>query len=152
LPLKIFAFKKLSLNSFKSQRWRALMITASGNSHHWRLLKSPACGKVHSWRLFYVTRQRWSTAGGCLMLPASGDSVYIYTRHGLENFLSLARIRNDAVRLPNFPAKRRRCPRPPPPLRPPRRPPGVPSPRPRAPCRHPRGPRPFSPWTAAIFR
>jgi hypothetical protein len=110
-----------------------------------------------------VTRQRWSTAGGCLMLPASGDSIYIYTRHGLENFLSLARIRNDAVRLPNFPAERRRRPRPPPPLRPPRRPPGVPGPRPRAPRRHPRGPRPFSrgpspssarappllPWTAA---
>jgi hypothetical protein len=147
-----FAFEKLCLNSFISQRWQALMITASGNSHHWRLLKSPACGKVHRWRLFYVTRQRWSTAGGCLMLPASGDSIYIYTRHGLENFLSLARIRNDAVRLPNFPAERRRRPRPPPPLRPPRRPPGVPDPRPRAPRRHPRGPRPFSPWTAAVFR
>jgi hypothetical protein len=152
LHLKIFAFEKLSLNSFISQRWRALMKTPSGNSHHRRLLKSPACGNVHSWRLFYVTRQRWSTAGGCLMLPASGGSINIYTRHGLENFLSLARIRNDAVRLPNFPAERRRRPRLPPPLRPPCRPPGVPGPRPRAPRRHLRGPRPFSPWTAAVFR
>jgi hypothetical protein len=126
LHLKSFAFEKISLNSFTSQRWRALMKTANGNCHHWRLLKSPACGKVHRWRLVYVTRQRWSTAGGCLMLPASGDSIYIYTRHGLENFQSLARIRNDVVRLPNFLAERRRRPRPPPPLRPPRRPLGVP--------------------------
>jgi hypothetical protein len=79
LNLKRFAFEKLSLNSFKSQRWRALMITASGNSHDWRLLKSSTCGKGHLWRLFNVTHQRWSTAGGCLMWPASGDSIYIYT-------------------------------------------------------------------------
>jgi hypothetical protein len=55
LNLKRFAFEKLSLNSFKSQRWRVLMITASGNSHQWRLLKTPACGKVYRWRLFKVT-------------------------------------------------------------------------------------------------
>jgi hypothetical protein len=142
--LKSFAFEKLSLNSLKSQRWRALMITASRNSHHWRLLKSPACGKVHRWLLFNVTRQRWSTAGSCLMWPASGDSIYIYAWHGLENFRSLARIRNDAVRLPNFTAERRRRPRPPSPLRAPRRPPGVPDQRPRVPHHHLRGPRPFS--------
>jgi hypothetical protein len=120
------------------------MITASGNSHHWRLLKSSACGKVHRWRFFNMTRQRCSTAGGCMIWPASGDSIYIYTWHGLENFLSLARIRNDAVRLPNFPAERRRRPRPPSPLRLPRRLPWVPGPCPGAPRRHPRGPRPFS--------
>jgi hypothetical protein len=67
------------------------MITASGNSHHWRSLKSPACGKDHRWQLSNVTRQWWSTAGGCLMWPTSGDSIYIYTRRALENFLSLAR-------------------------------------------------------------
>jgi hypothetical protein len=142
------------------------MITASGNSHHWRLrnvtrqwwstaggcLMWPACGKVHRWRLCNVTRQWCSTAGGCLMWPASGDSIYIYTRCGLENFLSLARKRNDVVRLPNFPTERRRRPRPPPPLRPPSRPPGVPGQPPRAPRRHPREPRPFSLWTAAVFR
>jgi hypothetical protein len=152
LNLKRFAFEKLSLNSFKSQRWRALMITTSGKSHHWWSLKSPACGKVHRWQLYNVTLQWWSTAGGCLMWPASGDSIYIYTRRGLENFLSLARKRNDVVRLPNFPTERRRRPRPPPPLRPPRRPPGVPGQPPRGPRRCPRGPRPFSPWTVAVFR
>jgi hypothetical protein len=91
LNLKRFAFEKLSSNSFKSQRWRALMITTSGNCHHWRSLKSLACGKDHRWQLSNVTRQWWSTAGGCLMWPASGDSIYIYTRRALENFLSLAR-------------------------------------------------------------
>jgi hypothetical protein len=91
LNLKRFAFEKLSSNSFKSQRWRALMITASGNSHHWRLLNSPACSKDHRWGLSYVTRQWWSITGGCLMWPASGDSIYIYTRRALENFLSLGR-------------------------------------------------------------
>jgi hypothetical protein len=91
LNLKRFVFEKLSSNSFKSQRWRAFMITASGNSHHWRSLKSPACGKDHRWRLSNVTRQWWPTAGGCLMWPASGDSIDIYTRRALENFISLAR-------------------------------------------------------------
>jgi hypothetical protein len=38
-----------------------------------------------------VTRQGCPTAGSCLMWPASGDSIYIYTRRALENFLSLAR-------------------------------------------------------------
>jgi hypothetical protein len=101
-----------------------------------------------------VTRQRWSTAGGCLMLPASGESIYIYTRHGLENFLSLARIRNDVVRLPNFPAERHRRPRPPPPLRPPRRRPGVPGPLPssvRAPPSSAVAPPPLLPWTAVAL-
>jgi hypothetical protein len=91
LNLKMFVFEKLSSNSFKSQRWQAFMITASGNSHYWRSLKSPTCGKDHRWRLSNVTRQWWPTAGGCLMWPASGDSIYIYTRRALENFLSLAR-------------------------------------------------------------
>jgi hypothetical protein len=86
-----FAFEKLSSNSFKSQRWRALMITASGNSHHWRSLKSPAYGKDQRLRLSIVTRQWWSTAGGCLMWPANGDSIYIYTRRALKNFPSLSR-------------------------------------------------------------
>jgi hypothetical protein len=91
LILKRFVFEKLSSNSFKSQRWPAFMITASGNSHYWRSLMSPACGKDHRWRLSNVTRQWWPTAGGCLMWPSSGDSIYIYTRRALENFLSLAR-------------------------------------------------------------
>jgi hypothetical protein len=91
LNLKRFAFEKLSSNSFKSQRWRVLMITANGNSHHWRSLKSPACGKDQRCRLSNVSPRCWSTAGGCLMWPASGDSIYIYTRRALENFLSLAR-------------------------------------------------------------
>jgi hypothetical protein len=56
LNLKRFVFEKLSSNYFKSQRWRAFMITASGNSHHWLSLKSPACGKDHRWRLSNVTR------------------------------------------------------------------------------------------------
>jgi hypothetical protein len=63
-----FGFEKLSSNSFKSQRWRAFMITANDNSHHWQSLKSPACGKDHRWRLSNVTRQWWPTAGGCLSL------------------------------------------------------------------------------------
>jgi hypothetical protein len=67
------------------------MKTASENSHHWRSLKSPACGKDHRWRLSNVTRQWWPTAVGCLMWPASGDFIYIYTRRALETFLSLAR-------------------------------------------------------------
>jgi hypothetical protein len=67
------------------------MITVSENSQHWRSLKSPSCGKEHRWGLSNVTRQWWPTAGGCLMWPASGDSIYIYTRRALENFLSLAR-------------------------------------------------------------
>jgi hypothetical protein len=91
LNLKRFVFEKLSSNSFKSQRWRAFMITVSENSQHWRSLKSPSCGKEHRWGLSNVTRQWWPTAGGCLMWPASGDSIYIYTRRALENFLSLAR-------------------------------------------------------------
>jgi hypothetical protein len=78
--LKRFVFEKLSSNSFKSQRWRAFIITASENSHHWRSLKSTVCGKDHRWRLSNVTRQWWPTAGGCLMWPAGGDSIYIYTR------------------------------------------------------------------------
>jgi hypothetical protein len=152
LNLKRFAFEMLSLNSFKSQRWRALMINASGNSHHWRSLKSPTCTKVHRWRLPNVARQWWFTASGCLMWPASGASTYIYEPHS-QNFLSLGAKRNDAVRLPKFPTERRRPLRPPPPLRPPYRPPGVPRRPPRAPRRRPQGPRPFSPWTtAAVFR
>jgi hypothetical protein len=91
LNLKRFVFEKLSSNSFKPQRWRAFLITASENSHHWRLLKSPACGRDHRWRLSNVTRQWWPTAGGCLIWPASGDTIYIYTRRALENFLSLSR-------------------------------------------------------------
>jgi hypothetical protein len=67
------------------------MITASENSHYWRSLKWPACGKNHRWWLPNVTRQWCPIAGGCLMWPASGDSIYIYTRRALENFLSLAR-------------------------------------------------------------
>jgi hypothetical protein len=67
------------------------MITASENSHHWRSLKSPACGKDHRWQLSDVTRQWCATAGGCLMWPASGDSINIYTRRALKNFLSQAR-------------------------------------------------------------
>jgi hypothetical protein len=90
LNLKRFVFEKLSSNSFKSQRWRAFMITPSENSHHWRSLKSPAYGKDHRWQLSNVSRQWWSTASGCLMWPASGDSIYIYTRCALKNFLSLA--------------------------------------------------------------
>jgi hypothetical protein len=91
-----FEFEKVCIlevkfNSFKSERWRTFMITSSGNSHHLRSLKSPACGKDHRWRLSNVTRQWWPTAGGCLMWPVSGDSIYIYTRRALENFLSLAR-------------------------------------------------------------
>jgi hypothetical protein len=151
LNLKRFAFQKFSSNSFKSQGWWALMITARGNSHHWRSLKSSACAKVHRWRLPNVARQWWFTADGCLMWPASGASTYIYEPRS-QNFLSLDAKRNDAVRLPKFPTERRSPPRPPPPLRPPRRPPGVPRRPPQAPCRHPRGPHPFSPWTAAIFR
>jgi hypothetical protein len=163
--LKRFAFEKLSSNSFKSQRWWAFMITASGNSHHWRSLKWPACGKGHCWRLPNVTSQWWPTASGCLMWPASGDSIYIYTRRGLENFLSLARKRNDAVRLPNFPTERRLRPRPPPSLRLARCPPGVPAnlhEHPtvvlEGPAPSPRGPPPASarappllPWTTAAL-
>jgi hypothetical protein len=67
------------------------MITASGNSHHWRSLKSPAYGKDHRWRLSNVTSQWWPAAGGCLMWPASGDFLYIYTRRALENFIILVR-------------------------------------------------------------
>jgi hypothetical protein len=93
---------------------------------------------TYCWRLPYVARQWW---------------FYLYIHETWsQKFFKSARKQNDAVRLPNFPTERRHRPRPPPPLRLARRPPGVPSRPPRAPHRRPRGPRPFSSWTAAGFR
>jgi hypothetical protein len=83
LNFKRFAFEKLGSNSGKSQRWRALMITASGILTTGGRLSRPPVLRF--------------TTGGCLMWPASGASLYIYESRS-QNFLSLSASQRETKR------------------------------------------------------